>query len=217
MNPLLIRRRGMMASDDSPEFHKYLVFDGTAYIDTDIVPNGNQNTFNVSVSHETVTSGVQHVYDCLTSNGRIRVSYGSTTTPTTRKVNAWYDNGAYSAITMDVNFSISSYRMILTPYRLFCYSYNGTLSGPGNGVITSPIVLGTITEHTGQAFSGRMTQFMVYGPEAKNITIASQIDNYTPFITLCPCIYKGEAGMWYVQGNKFYGNTAGVGTLTVAD
>ena len=216
MNPLLIRRRGMMASD-SPEFHRYLVFDGTAYIDTDIVPNGNQNTFNVSIGHETVTSGVQHVYDFLTSNGRIRVSYGSATTPTTRSVNAWYDNGVNSAVTMNVNFSISEYRMVLTPYRLFCYSYSSTLSSPGNGVVTSPIVLGAITGYSGQAFSGRMSRFRVYGPEAKNITIASQIDNYTPFITLHPCIYKGEAGMWYVQGNKFYGNTAGAGTLTVAD
>ena len=212
----LLRRRAMM-NTDKPEFYTYLVFDGTAYIDTDIVPTGQQNTFRVLVGDETVTSGLQHVYDCKTANGRIRMSYGSPTTSTTRKVNVWYDNGTNSIMSVDVNFSVSRYTAILTPNRFFYYADKTDISGAGNGSATDPLVIGAMTSHSGQAYSGKMSRFRIYGADAKDITRASELDNYTPIITLRPCLYKGKAGMWYVEGNKFYGNTAGSGSLTVSN
>ena len=211
----LLKRRQMMLVE-KPVFYNNLYFDGAAYIDTDIIPTG-QNTFRVSIGYESQKSA-QHVYDFLTTNGRVRLSYGSNTTSTTRKVNIWYDgSGSGSLKSVDVAFSVDYYSTILTPYRFFYYSEKTEFSGGGNGVGTGPLVIGALSSHSGNFFTGRISQFRIYGPDAKDITVGSQLNNYTPVITLRPCTYKGEAGLWYVEGNKFYGNTAGSGTLTASN
>ena len=55
----------------------------------------------------------------------------------------------------------------------------------------------------------------VYGSDAQNVATYAGFDNYTPVATFRPCTYNGVAGMWHVEGNAFYGNTAEAGTLTV--
>lgn len=45
----------------------------------------------------------------------------------------------------------------------------------------------------------------------------TQVVSHTPVATFKPCMYQGEAGLWLVEEKKFYGNSAGAGTLSVTN
>ena len=197
-----------------PVFYDYLVFDGTAYIDTDIVPPENAS-FRVRLGGE--SSGAQR---CFVVGGSDGTYFGMNYYNISSSNRYWYIYyGSSEAVDTSHSLGISttSYAFFLTPNN-FGFGSNHTYSiTKGSGVPTGGIVLGSTVGHSGNPYTGTMGIFRIYGSNAQNVTTNTGFDSYTPVYTLRPCTYGEEAGMWCVETSTFYGNTAGAGTLTVSN
>lgn len=219
----LLRRRLMMQQGGGPTppptpvpvFYDNLIFDGTAYIDTDIVlPAGC--SIRVTVGYET-QKVQQRVFLASGGGGHIGLLYGGTTNTTRRGFSVYYDSSsALTGSSAYLNWTNNGYIFFQTPYR-WGLGNSGFTYSKGNSHPTGSLTLGQNPAHTGQPFTGLMRTFEIYGSDASGCTTSPAFDNYTPVITLRPCTYNGEAGMWYVEQDKFYGNTAGAGTLSVSN
>ena len=216
----LLRRRAMIAAGGGsptppgpviePVFYDNLIFDGVAKIETDYVLPENCS-IRVSLKNEK-NKAAQRVFHATGGNGLIQMIYGSATTSTTRKVNVYYDSTSVSD-TFNRAFSSTLY-FWLTPKRCGNYSTERSYT-KGSSHPTGALQIGGW--ESGNPFSGDMGTFRVYGSDAQNASSWEAFENYTPAATFRPCTYNGEAGLWYVEGNKFFGNTAGAGTLTVSN
>lgn len=216
----LLRRRMMIAAGGgsptppgpTPEFYTYLYFDGTAHIDTDyILPE--MCSIGVRLGNET-TKAAQRVFRAVDGNGGTQMHYSSTTTSTKRTVAVYYDSASLND-SATLAFSTTTFNFFLTPNR---YGWGSTVSEAytkGSSHPTGVLQIGGWD--SGQPFTGRMEDFRVYGSDAQNATSASGLAAFTPVATFKPCIYNGEAGFWYVEGNKFFGNSASSGTLTASN
>lgn len=208
----------MIASGGSPTppgvvFYDRLVFDGTAYIDTDItIPT--DASFRITVGGETAKSA-QRVFGiaCANSGGTSVILSGQTNN-TKRVVNAYYQS--YSAVSSkDLAWTYEQYTIVLTPKR-FGFGNSTDLITKGSDAFIGGIVFGSTGTHSGNPFTGKMGESRIYGSEAQNATGSSELWNdYTPVFTFKPCTYNGNAGMWCVETSTFYGNSAGSGSLTV--
>ena len=215
----LMRRRQMMTAGGEPPapapvFYDYLVFDGTAYIDTDIVPDANAS-YRVSLGDETIKATQRLFLVPAENNTQIGAIFGTGTTSSIRQFSAYY--GASSSVVSGKNlyFSVGRFTLFLTPKRFGWGSTSYTFT-KGDNAPSGGIILGINTAHQGQPYSGKMSVFRIYGSDAQDATSASDLlDNYTPVYTLRPCTYLGEAGIWCEETSTFYGNTANAGTLTV--
>ena len=197
----------------TPILYDRLVFDGTAHIQTDIfIPT--DGSIKVTCGGETI-KGAQGIVRADNGSGTavVAVWMSNSTTSTTRKMVCRY-NSTSTSTARNLNFSNTSYTLFMTPSKL------------GWGTSSYGITKGSSTPSTGldiggqansQTFTGYMQPFRIYGSDAKNCTTSSAFNNFTPVYTLWPCTYNGEAGLWCVETSKFYGNTAGAGTLTVAN
>lgn len=214
----LLRRRQMMLAGGSPTpsiqpvFHKYLVFDGDACIETDIVFPANCS-IKVFLGKESlhVNQGIFNAGD--STNGSIRLFLSNATTKNTRNIAVFYDSTAY-LLGKDLSFSSDEFNCFITPngygWGTLFYSYT-----KGNNHPNAALAFGT--KSGGQRYTGSMRDFLVYGSDAAGCQNASAFSGYTPVITLKPCTYNGENGLWCVETSTFYGNTAGVGQLSVMD
>lgn len=197
-----------------PVFYDCLVFDGTAYIDTDIVP-GDLATYAVRLGNETMKAA-QRVFSFNgTSSTYFGMMYGNSTTSTNRAFLIYYGSSSNIGGSRTLAFSNTTYSFFLTPKR-FGFGNTAYTITKGSGTPSGGVVLGVNAAHTGQAYTGTMRAFRIYGSDAQNATTFSEIEtNYTPIITLRPCTYGGVPGMWCVETSTFYGNTAGAGNLSV--
>ncbi len=202
----------------APVFYDYLVFDGTAYIDTDIVPS-NDASFLGNFGTETLTgSGAGQRLFLVPATGSTQTGViisPSQSTSTYRYFSMYYGSNALGGNRRNY-WSTTRYDIFLTPNK---FGYGGTVVNITRGgyVPAGALVIGQNAAHSGQAYTGRIKTFYVYGDDAKNVANVSGFANYTPVATLRPCTYNGEAGLWNVETSKFYGNTAGAGTLSVAN
>lgn len=215
----LLRRRAMIAAGDSPTppptptptFYTYLYFDGTAYVDTDYILPA-LCSIGVRCGNETIKAA-QRIFRA-NGNGLVQVNLTSTTTSTRRTFGIYYDSTTVSGNEY-LNFSTTAYNFFLTPNG---FGWGSTMyKAITKGSAHPDGVLQIGGWGSGQPFSGRMEEFRVYGSDAQNATTASALAAFTPVATFKPCIYNGDAGFWYVEGNKFFGNSAGSGTLTASN
>ncbi len=202
------------AGQVSPVFYNHLEFDGTAYIDTDITPDALAS-YRVVLGWEK-TKAAQRIFLTRSANSTlVGAILGSTTNSTRRYFTIYYGNTASS--NRYLAWTYESFTFYLTPYK-FGWGNTGYTFSKGSNAPTGGLILGSNPAHGGQAYTGKMSIFRIYGSDAQNATDATDLmDNYTPVYTLRPCTYNGEAGMWCVETNKFYGNTAGAGTLTASN
>lgn len=216
----LLRRRLMMqlgggpAPGPQPVFYDNLIFDGTAYIDTDIILPANCS-IRVSVGHES-QKVQQRVFLASGGGGHTGLIYGGNTNATNRGIMPYYDSSASLVSNRTLPWSYDGFIWFQTPTH-YGFGNSGFTYTKGSSHPTGPLTLGQNPAHTGQPFTGLMRPFEIYGSDASGCTTSPAFDDYTPIITLRPCTYDGEAGMWYVEQDKFYGNTAGAGTLTVSN
>lgn len=211
----LLRRRELMAIDTAPSpiFHTWLVFDGTAYIDTDILIPEN-GSVRVILGYET-TQGLQALFN---AGGRVYALLNNSTDTTRRYFTVSYDSGSslISGTTFDLLWTFNTYSFFLTPNLAgigdVTYPFTKGSSRPESG-----LVIGQNYNHTSTAFTGRCAMYRIYGSDAQNATTYSDLGNYTPVYRLRPCTYLGEAGLWCVETSTFYGNSNSSGTLSVAD
>ena len=212
------RRRLMIgvggAEPVSPVFYPYLVFDGAAYIDTDIYPQEN-SSYVIPAQYETLNAA-QRLFMVDSSNaGVIGTLLNSSTNATNRQLSYYYNSGS-SISTRAVAQNIPGYSLFMTP--------NGEGVGTayanytkGNTHPNGHLIIGSNNGHDGQPYTGVLSSFRIYGSDAQNVQTNADFNNYTPYVQLRLCKYGEQSGYWNVEENKFYGNTAGAGTLVAAD
>lgn len=193
----------------TPVFYDRLVFDGVAKIQTDIILPA-LCSMRVVLENEK-NKAAQRIFHAVGGNGLIQLIYGSSTSSTQRRLQVYYDSTT-SGGNWGLNFSYTCY-FFMTPTKYGSYQTVQTHTS-GSAHPTDGLVLGGWD--SGNPFSGDMGTFFLYDSSAQNAADWVALENnFTPVATLRPCTYNGEAGFWYVEGNKFFGNTAGSGTLTV--
>lgn len=201
-------------SAPAPVFHTRLYFDGTAYIDTDILFPEN-GSIRIPLGYETEKKS-QVIFN---AGGRVYATLNSNTNTTSRAFSFAYDSSSalISGTTRTLAWTNNAYTLFLTPKRGGIGSNSNTFT-KGSSRPTTGIVFGQNAAHTNVPFTGAINGIVrIYDSDAQNATSASDLDNYTPLYRLRPCVYLGEAGLWCVETSTFYGNTAGSGTLTCGD
>ena len=200
-------------------YYDRLVFDGTAYIETDIVPPENAS-IRIPLGNET-TKGAQRLFMWGgTNSAAFGAMLNSETTSSIRMWSAYYGQSAYvskSTSSSRLNFSTARYTFFLTPSR-WGWGSTAVSFTKGGETPSSALILGSNLGKSGTPYTGTMGIVRIYGSDAQNATSASDlVDNYTPVYTLYPCTYNNVAGMWCVETSTFYGNTAQSGTLSVSN
>ena len=195
----------------TPEFYDYLVFDGNAGITTSItLPTSC--SIRVLLGKETQKKS-QGVF--LTINGgRIQMAYMAETTTTDRRIGVWYDSSSIVAST-NLAFSTASFNFFMTPngygWGTTFKSYTKGSSHPTGANLTFA------NTTSSQRYTGKMGVFRIYDSTASGCQSDSAFDNYTPIVTLRPCLYNSVPGWWYVEGDTFFGVTDGTGSVSVTN
>lgn len=217
----LLRRRAMMAAGGgsptppgpTPEFYNYLVFDGNTGIETTITFPENCS-LRVVLGKETVKKS-QGVFFASDGSGRIELAYMGNTNSTSRQMGVWYDSPSAIKSNDTLAFSTSAYAFFMTPSG---YGWDSTWKTYTKGSHhPTNAVLHLAMATNSQRYTGKMGAFQIYGSDASGCKSYSAFASYTPVITLRPCLYQGVAGLWYVEGNTFFGANEGTGTLSVTD
>jgi len=200
-------------STPAPVFHTRLIFDGTAYIDTDIL-FPEDGSIRIYLGYETEKKS-QVLFN---AGGRVYATLNSNTNTTSRAFSFAYDSSTalISGTTRTLAWTTNVYSLFLTPKR-GGIGNNSTTFTKGSSRPTTGIVLGQNAAHSNTPFTGAMAYVRIYGSDAQNATSYSDLGNYTPLYTLRPCTYLGEPGMWCEETSTFYGNSAGARQLSVAD
>lgn len=200
----------------TPVFYDYLIFDGTAYIDTDIVPDANAS-FRVNLGDETLKAA-QRLFGIPAGIGAYTtISYSNSTNASNRAFTVYYGSSSSLSSNRTLAFGAGRYSLFLTPKR-FGWGNNAFTITKGSGSPSGGLVVGSNSSHSGQPYTGKIRGFIVYGSDAQDATDASDLyNNYTPAYNLRPCTYNGEVGLWCLETSKFYGNSAGSGSLSVAN
>ena len=206
-----------MIGGDTPTFYTYLHINGGAYIITDIIPP-QDSSFRVRV-RENQRIAMQY-FGCSGQNSsKFGVELNNNTNGTNRYFSAHYgsNSAVVSGTTKQVSWGgVPSYQLWLTCKRLGTGSTSVVFS-KGQENPTSGLVIGNNGSLDGTPYIGNIRHFYVYGDETQNVTNANGFNSYTPIIILTPCVFRGEAGLWHNETGRFYGNSAGVGTLTADD
>lgn len=197
------------------EFYKYLIFDGTAYIDTNIYIPENAS-FAVTIGNETLKSTQRCFLIGNATDGYTGVIWGGNTNSSRRQVVPYYDSASYLSSNTYYEFTYPSISLFLTPYK-FGAGNNPHSITKGSLKPNHPLIIGSNSSHNGQAFTGSIQTFYVLGSDAQNETTYSGLLTHTPVYTLRPCLFAGEAGLWCAETSMFYGNTAGTGELTTSN
>ena len=198
----------------TPVFHDYLAFDGTAYIDTDIEP---VEDFSIAFQfgYETLLSA-QRVFGVPATEAGVNVILSSATDSINRTVNAYYGSSSASVSKQLPQYYVSA-SGFLTP-NIFGWGDASYTFTKGVGVPNGAITIGHHSSYSGQPYTGAFGIIRIYGSDAQNATTYADLtENYTPINTLRPCTYGGVAGLWNVEESKFYGNSAGSGTLVACE
>jgi len=204
----LVFQRGVTPGP-SPVFYDFLIFDGVAKIQT-TVTLPESCSIRCQLGSETLKAA-QRVFRA-TTNGLIQLIYNSNTTSTDRHLAVYYDSTSVSGNATRA-FSNTSMYFWMTPTKFGWGSTTANNLTKGSAHPTGGIELGGWD--TGTPYTGKLGNVGIYGSDAQNATSYAELSNYTPVALLRPCTYNGEAGLWWVEGNQFFGNTAGSGTLTV--
>lgn len=199
---------------DNPVYHEWLVFDGTAYIDTTILIPQN-GSIRCEMGRETLKA-TQRVFFAGDPNGYVGMMWGGATTSTKRQILPDYDSASYLVSNYYLEFIYTSAGFFLTPQRVGFGGNNKTFT-KGSARPSTPLIIGSIYGHSGQAFTGSMKTFYIYGSDAQGVTSFTGFDSYTPIYTLRPCEFRGQVGLWCEETGEFFGNSAPSGTLSVAD
>lgn len=197
-----------------PIFYNYLYFTRPAYIQTDyILPN--LASFSTRLGGETVNAGTQRIFTAGSSSDLIRVQYGSATTASSgRRLAIYYGSSSNIGGNRTYSWSYTEFNFFLTPKRFGFGISNVYTISKGSGFPTTGLMFGGDNSNS---YSGRFETFYVYDSSAQNATSYSALTAFTPVATFRPCTYGGKAGFWYVEGDKFFGNSASSGTLVASN
>ena len=205
----------MKAGGGAPVFYEYLVGDGTAYIDTGMTMPENGSLAGY-FGWETARKGSQNLFGAFdVGGGETGIVFGGSTTNSNRQFVAYYDKSSYLK-TKTLSFAYSYYGAFMTPKR-FGYGSEATTYTKGSQRPTATVkVFGGYPTYT--SFSGALKgDFTIYDSTAQNAANYAALIAFTPVATFRPCTYNGEAGLWYVEQNRFLGNAAASGAFTATN
>ena len=140
----LLRRRSMMGAGGGTSgvvFYDRLVFDGTAYIDTDIVPDTLASFRINKMGNETVKAAQRLFMNPCSNSSLSGVYLGSQTTSTTRYFYVYYGSSSYVSSNRTLAFSYTGYVLFLTPYRFGVGTNSWTIT-KGTETPSGPLVFG---------------------------------------------------------------------------
>ncbi len=201
--------------NDAPEFYPWLLFDGTAYIETDIIPWQDMSVTTGAGGEP--NDGPSKYLLCYSATGGTKTRlFETSATNTTTAVWCNYYNSSSSLVSKDIYQYYPRHDLFMTPKVIGFSSASNSTFTKGNGTPNGPIIFGA-TEVFTNMYDGGLYTTKLYGSDAENVTSIAGFADYTPQIILRPCIYKGESGLWNVEQNKFYGNSAESGTLQAAN
>ena len=200
---------------DVLQFYDYLTFDGTAYIQTDLLlpENGSVRTYLYNMTKK--QCGIFRALDNSNNmvfglevggsdanNHRFNIRYYKTTND---------DSGAYAWGNYNSGQVYMTSSRCQVPGRLKIFTKGSVMPTKGIQLVYAR------NNASGNIFKGSMSTFHIYGSDTQSVTSWAAFEGFTPVYTLRPCTYYGEAGMWCVETNTFYGNSASSGTLTVSN
>lgn len=99
----------------------------------------------------------------------------------------------------------------LTPYRFFG-SMSATTLTKGSTAPDENVKIFSFGNYSGGA-TLYIGPVYIYGSDAKDETTIQALATHTPVATFLPCTYRGAAGFWHVEEDRFIGNS-GTGTLS---
>lgn len=183
---------------------------------TDIIPEAD-SSFRVNLGDETI-KGAQRMFMCRAGESRqIGALINSETNSSYRMFSIYHGDSALvdkSTATSRLAYSLGRYGFWMTCKRWGFGSTSKTFT-KGPDTPTGPLIIGQMPSLTGQPYTGKMKTFYVYDDETMDVTTNAGFNDFTPVYSLKPCTYDSEAGLWCEQLQKFYGNSAGSGTLSV--
>lgn len=206
---------GTPAPPPAPVFYDRLVFDGTAYIITNItIPDDGSIRCTVGGEQRTLQNVWFTPRD--TGEGSIRVYWGGNTNASRIQVIPFYKSSSSLFTNWNYLSSASVHGVFQTCKGVgmdsTIHTYTaGSLTAPGN------LEIGGVPGSTVPPFTGYMKTLYIYDDTTQDVTTYAGFDNYTPVYTLRPCLYGTQAGYWCVETSTFYGNSAGSGSLSVAN
>ena len=206
----------MMANSGEPPilpiYYDNLIFDGACEIDTDYLLPENASLAVYVFGEQKVAQTIVGAFS--PDNGpRTIIHYGGGTNSSNRQVVAYYDSTNYLKA-FNVAWTYTPVTLFLTPKRCGVGNTSYYIT-KGNTRPENPLLIGC--DSGSYFFTGTMRTLYIYGSDAQNASSYSNLTQFTPIATFSPCTYNGEAGMWYVEGNRFCGKTRGNGTLTVSN
>lgn len=199
----------------TPVFYDRLVFDGTAWILTDLVIP-TDGSIRVTEGGETRKQQNLWFTQRNTGEGSIRLYWGGSTTASRLQPIPFYRSTSYLFSGKYFSTTGTERGVFQTCERVGFnstnYSYTkGTLPAP------NPLYIGGLSGGSIPSFTGYMRTLYIYDNTTQGVTTYDGFDSFTPVYTLRPCLYGGQAGYWCVENSTFYGNSAGAGTLSVAN
>lgn len=193
-------------------FYDHLVFDGTAYIETTYALPSRCSLKITKMGGETVKASQGMIMAQGSNGGFIAILLGGNTSNVDREICIFYDS---SSILKRATVPVSTdyYNAFLTQKR-YGIDNSGMTFTKGSKHPDGGISFG---KSSSQPYTGVMGTIYVYDSDTANVTTYDGFNSYTPVATFRPCTYNGEAGLWYVEGHAFFGNTAGSGTLSASN
>ena len=199
-----------------PVFYDKLIFDRAAFIDTGIIPIYDGALVGI-LGGETY-KGKQNIFITPGYGGSVggyRLYWGGNSNSNRRQPIAFYQTTSYLFNSPNItNWNELSFAL---GAKGFMYNNSIKTYTKGSLAANSTLMIGGLAGSSLSAFSGYMRTFYFYGADTANVTSYADFQNYTPIYTLRPCLYGGQAGFWCVETDTFRGNSAGVGSLSVAN
>lgn len=199
----------------APVFYDRLVFDGTAWILTNLVIP-TDGSIRCTEGGETRKAQNLWYTDRGTGEGSIRLYWGGNTNSGRIQPMPLYRSTSYLFNNKNYSTSATERGVFQTCKGMGFDTTNYTYT-KGNLPAPNPLYIGGMEGSSVDPFTGYLKTVYIYDDTTQNVTTYSGFDNYTPVYTLRPCLYGGKAGLWCVETSAFFGNSAESGTLTVSN
>lgn len=208
---LMMRRAIIMGQPQGITLKNYIKGDGTAWIDTGYYLPENAVIFATNVWGGYGSNKAL----CGTDATWIRQTAASGST----RIGWKYNGGTEAANNLGNYFNPSKEMpsLWITPTHRGINNSSYTLTKGSVSSTTSLCIMECYSESGMTKWNYPMGPVYVYGSDAAGITSAADLESYTPVASFIPCTFGYQAGMYYVEGDRFCGNANTSGVLRAYD
>ena len=206
----------------APVFFSKINLQGGAYIETDIMLPENFSMILVCDNANTGSTQGYGIIGCSgATSGRFELNRNSLGNNFSKNY-YYYGTDNYTGSLQLNTTDYPSWTPWMTPNK---YGNGGATKTytKGAGTPNGVLVVGK-TSHANkyQGFFYASSSLnggciKILGDYAQNAAGYEDLVSMAALYTLKPCVYNNEHGLWCLENNKFYGNTASVGTITCSN